>query len=249
MRARRGGMPHAAHRHQTRSSQRRREEYAMSDTALQRAVMEALAHNPHVRADEVVVETIDDRGDITLRGTVGSIVQQAEAVRTAARVPGVRHVEDGLGLRLMGIDGRADADTEAAVLDALGDDEAIHAGDIEVEVKDGAVALSGLVEVASQRDRAERIALGVPGVASVENRLRVWLTVSADDVAERVTDAIGRDAILGRDSITVRVTGNDVALSGSVRSPAHRDAAVAAAEAAPGVARVHDQITVGDGVC
>jgi osmotically-inducible protein OsmY len=221
----------------------------MFDTALQRAVMEALAHNPRVRADEVVVETLDDRGDITLRGTVGSIVQQAEAVRTAARVPGVRHVEDGLGVRLMGIDGRADADTEAAVLDALGADEAIHAGDIEVEVKDGAVTLSGLVEVSSQRDRAQRIALGVPGVASVENRLRVWLTVSADDVAERVTDAIGRDAILGREAITVRVTGNDVALSGSVRSPAHRDAAVAAAEAAPGVARVHDQITVGDGVC
>ena len=73
--------------------------------------------------------------------------------------------------------------------------------------------------------------------------------MSADDVAERVTDAIGGDAILGRDAITVRVSGNDVALSGSVRSPAHRDAAVAAAEAAPGVARVHDQITVGDGVC
>src|SRR4051812_13902581 len=189
----------------------------MSDTALSRAVMEALAHNPHVRADEVVVETIDDRGDITLRGTVGSIVQQAEAMRTAARVPGVRHVEDGLGVRLMGIDGRSDADTEAAVLDALGADDAIHAGDIDVEVKDDAVTLSGLVGVVSQRDRAERTALEAPGVASADTRLRVWLTVSADDVAERVTDAIGDDATPGRDSIPVRVTGNDVALSGSVR--------------------------------
>jgi osmotically-inducible protein OsmY len=81
---------------------------------------------------------------------------------------------------------------------------------------------------------------------SVDNRLRVWLTVSADDVAERVTDALGRDAIVGRDSITVRVTGNDVALSGAVASPAQRDAAIAAAEGAPGVARVHDEITVAD---
>jgi osmotically-inducible protein OsmY len=78
------------------------------------------------------------------------------------------------------------------------------------------------------------------------NRLRVWLKVSADDVAERVTDAIGRDAIVGLDAITVRVTGNDVVLSGAVTSAAHRDAAVAAAEAAPGVARVHDEISVGD---
>jgi len=220
----------------------------MSDTntALHRAVMEALASNPRVHADEIVVEVLDDSGDIVLRGTVGGLVQQAEAVRTATHVPGVRHVEDGLEVRLMGIDGRADADTEAAVLDALGADHEVHARDIDVDVRDGAVTLSGLVEVVSQRDRAERIALGVPGVASVNNKLRVWLTVSADDVAERVTDALGRDAILGRDSITVRVTGNDVALSGSVASPAHHDAAIAAAEAAPGVARVHDEITVGN---
>ena len=216
----------------------------MSDSDLHHAVMEALAYNPHVHADEIAVQALDERGDIVLRGTVGSIVQQAEAVRTATQVPGVRHVEDGLQVRLMGIDGQADADTEAAVLDALAADDVVHARDIEVEVKDGAVTLSGLVEVVSQRERAERIVLGVPGVASVDNRLRVWLTVSADDVAERVTDAIGRDALLGLDSIEVRVTGNDVVLSGAVTSPAHHDAAIAAAEAAPGVARVHDEITV-----
>ena len=215
-------------------------------TALHLAVMEALAYNPRVHADEIVVEVLDDRGDIVLRGTVGGLVQQAEAMRTASEVPGVRHVEDRLEVRLMGIDGRADADTEAAVLDALGADDQVHVRDVDVAVKDSAVTLSGLVEVASQRERAERIALSVPGVVSVDNRLRIWLTVSADDVAERVTDALGRDAVLGRDSITVRVTGNDVALSGAVASPAQHDAAVAAAEGAPGVARVHDELTVVD---
>jgi osmotically-inducible protein OsmY len=215
-------------------------------TTLQRAVMEALADNPLVHADEIAVQVLDGAGDIVLRGTVGSLVQRGEALRVAAAVPGVRHVEDGLGVDLMGIDGRDDADTEAAVLDALIADDEVHARDVEVDVDGGAVTLRGLVEVASQRERAQRIAMAVPGVASVENQLRVWLTVSADDVAERVTDAIGRDAILGRDSITVRVTGNDVALSGSVTSLAHRDAALAAAAAAPGVARVHDEITVRD---
>src|SRR3954451_13508196 len=47
---------------------------------------------PRVRADEVAVETLGDRGRIVLRGTVGGLVQQAEAVRTASGVPGVRHV-------------------------------------------------------------------------------------------------------------------------------------------------------------
>jgi osmotically-inducible protein OsmY len=218
----------------------------MSDSNLHHAVMAALADNPHVHADEIAVQALDDRGDIVLRGTVGSILQQAEAVRTTRQVPGVRHVEDGLQVRLMGIDGQADADTEAAVLDALAADDVVYARDIEVDVDDGAVTLRGLVEVVAQRDRAERIVLGVPGVASVDNRLRVWLTVSADEVAERITDALGRDALVGLDSIEVRVTGNDVVLSGAVTSPAHHDAAIAAAEAAPGVARVHDEITVED---
>jgi osmotically-inducible protein OsmY len=220
----------------------------MSDTdpALHAAVMEALAGNPRVRADEIVVETIGADGDIILRGTVGSLVQQAEAVRTAKAVPGVRRVEDGLEVRIMGIDGRADADTQAAVLDALAADAEVNARDIDVDVDGGAVTLNGLVGVLSQRDRAQRIALAVPGVASVDNKLRVLVTVSADDVAERVTNALGRDAIVGRETITVRVTGNDVALSGTVTSPAQRDAAIAAAQAAPGVARVHDEITVGE---
>ena len=218
----------------------------MSDSNLHHDVMEALAYNPHVHADEIVVETLGDSGDIALRGTVGSIVQQAEAVRTAERVPGVRRVDDELEVQIMGIDGRADADTEAAVLDALGADDDVRARDVHVEVNDGVVTLSGLVELVSQRDGAERIALGVPGVARVENRLRVWRTVSADDVAERVTDALGRDAIAGPDSITVRVTGNDVVLSGWVTSPGQHDVVIAAAEQAPGVARVHDEIIVGD---
>ena len=139
----------------------------MSDSNLHRAVMEALADNPHAA-----------RGDSARGATVGSSVPPAVAGRPATRVPGVRHVEDGLQVRLMGIDGRADADTEAAVLDALAADDVVHARDIEVEVKDGAVTLRGLVEVVSQRERAERVVLGVPGVVSVDHRLRVWLTVS-----------------------------------------------------------------------
>ena len=215
----------------------------MSDQSLQRAVMEALAGNPRVHATEIAVQ-VDD-GDALLRGTVGSLVQQVEAARTARAVAGVRHVDDRLAVRPLGIDGRADADTQAAVLAALIDDDRIHARGIDVRADDGVVTLSGTVEIASQRDLAERIALGVGGVERVRNELRVWLTVSADDVAERVTDAIGADAIVGADRITVIVSDNDVTLTGSVRSLEHREAAVAAAARAPGVMRVHNQLSIG----
>lgn len=151
----------------------------MSDHSLENAVMQALAGNRRVHADEIAVQAID--GAVILRGTVGSLVQQVEAARTARRVMGVQTVEDQLQVRPMGPDGRADADTQAAVLAALIDDDELHAADIDVGAKDGTVTLSGLVEFAANRDRAERVALGVAGVACVRNRLKVLVPAASYD--------------------------------------------------------------------
>jgi osmotically-inducible protein OsmY len=214
----------------------------VSDHALESAVMQALADNPLVHADEIAV---DDRGgDIVLRGTVGSLVQRAEAARTTRGVPGVRHVQDELQVRPLGIDGHVDADTEAAVLAALLDDDELHASLVEVEARDGTVTLNGLVELEWQRDKAERVAQGVGGVSRVVNRLRVWLKVSADEVAQRVNDAIDVGAIAGADEVTVSVADNDVTLTGTVASRQHREAVIAAAAATPGVVHVHDALVM-----
>ena len=161
----------------------------MSDSTLEKAVMDALADNRRVHADEIAVQAID--GAVILRGTVGSLVQQAEAARTARRVLGVRNVEDQLQVRPMGPDERADADTKAAVLAALIDDDDLHAANIDVKANDGTVTLSGLVEFARSRDRAERVALGVAGVAQVHNRLKVLVPVSPDDVPRRPSISAG----------------------------------------------------------
>jgi osmotically-inducible protein OsmY len=156
----------------------------------------------------------------------------------------VRAVDDQMRTRPVGAEHRTAAETEAAVLDALILDDAVPAYGIDVDVDGSKVTLCGAVDIASQRDAAERIALGVPGVSEVRNRLKVWLAVSAEDVAERVMDAIRVDAIVGADGITVTVRDNVVTLSGSVRSGEDRDAAVAAAARVPGVAGVRDEVRV-----
>jgi osmotically-inducible protein OsmY len=162
----------------------------MSDSTLERAVMDALADNRRVHADEIAVQAID--GAVILRGTVGSLAQDVEAARTARRVLGVRTVDDRLRVRPMGIDGRQDADTEAAVLAALIDDDELHGADIDVAVHDdGNVTLSGLVEHPSNRDRAERVALGVAGVAQVDNRLKVLVPVPVDELQSRINHGDG----------------------------------------------------------
>ncbi len=59
----------------------------MSDHRLEAAVMTALADNVLVNADQIAVEVIGGRA--TLRGTVGTLLQRAEVVRTARDVPGI----------------------------------------------------------------------------------------------------------------------------------------------------------------
>jgi osmotically-inducible protein OsmY len=86
----------------------------------------------------------------------------------------VRAVDDQLRTRPVGDDHRADAETEAAVLNALILDDAVPAYGIDVDVDGGEVTLRGAVDIASERDAAERIALRVPGVYEVRNRLKVW---------------------------------------------------------------------------
>jgi osmotically-inducible protein OsmY len=172
---------------------------------LEQNITDALASNPHVHSDEISVYVLG--GDVTLIGTVGSVVEREEAVRTTRHVTGVQGVTNRLRLGVSGASDHADADTEAVVLDTLNADAAVPASNIAVAVRDGAVTLSGLVDLVSQRDLAERDALAVPGVASVHNRLRVAFPVSAVDVAERIADPIGLDSIIGADSLNVTVSG------------------------------------------
>jgi osmotically-inducible protein OsmY len=147
----------------------------LSDLALRGRIIAALADAPNVDVAEIAVQCRDD-GDVVLRGSVVNLLQRAEAVRTARGVPGVRAVDDQLRTRPEGAEHRTGAEMEAAVLDALIRDDAVPAYgiDIDVDVDVGTVTLWGAVDIAAQRDAAERIALRVPGVSEVRNRLNVW---------------------------------------------------------------------------
>jgi len=55
----------------------------------------------------------------------------------------------------------------------LAGDSVVKGGALTVEVKDGAVTISGSVQSDKQKDKAERIAHKVKGVKSVTNQIKV----------------------------------------------------------------------------
>lgn len=212
----------------------------MFDQTLQRRIVAALDANPRVDDDEIAVECFDG-GHVVLRGRAESPDKSTQAVRTASGVPGVRTVDDQLSPRRRGTSHRADARTEAAVLNAFIADGALPAETMHVHASDGTVTLSGRVDFPYQREEAEEVAIAVPGVSETRNHLGVWIRASVNEVTELVTDAIGED---GADQLTVSAHHNVVTLSGTVRSAADRDAAVAAAASADWVVDVEDKIRV-----
>jgi osmotically-inducible protein OsmY len=130
----------------------------MSD--LKERVMQALADNPRVHADEIAVEVAE--GDVVhLHGTVGSPLQEAEAFDTARDVLGVNDVYNDLDVQPMGVD------------DTLIQSSDVPMQDVGVDADADTVTLRGEVATGAQRERAEALAYEVPGVKRVWNRLKV----------------------------------------------------------------------------
>jgi hyperosmotically inducible periplasmic protein len=55
----------------------------------------------------------------------------------------------------------------------LAQDQVVKGGGLKIDVKDGAVTITGKVESDTQKSRAEKLAKKVPGVKSVDNKIVV----------------------------------------------------------------------------
>ena len=96
-----------------------------------------------------------------------------------------------------------------------------------------------------QRQEYEFVTGNVPGVVDVDNQIALTTPQpTAGDVTQRSSGAFQRNANLDGEGLSVKTHGNVVTLGGAVSSWDERDAAVAAAWAAPGVAAVEDRIVV-----
>jgi len=205
-------------------------------------VNDELFWDPKIDSEEIAVSTKD--GVVTLRGTVGSYRQRREAQKAAERVWGVKEVDSELEVRILTEHRRDDAELRGDVLQALMLDSLVPIS-VDATVKNGLVTLNGAVDWQYQRDEAEFVAGNIVGISDVYNEIQlVRPTPEADDVQHAIKKAFTRNAKLDAHSLVVSTRDGTVSLSGTVHSWPERDAAVAAAWAAPGVTSVDDRLTV-----
>ncbi|MBL8279628.1 MAG: BON domain-containing protein [Pelomonas sp.] len=141
---------------------------------------------------------------------------------------------------------KTDLQLQSDVLAELQWDPPVHAARIGVDVKDGVVTLAGELDSAAQKWHALRAAQRVAGVQALASALTVRLPGpsphSDADIAAAVAHRLGWHAALENTSLGVLVDGGWVSLTGAVRWPYQRQAAVACVLPLRGVMGVHDNI-------
>jgi osmotically-inducible protein OsmY len=212
------------------------------DTDLTADVGDELFWDP--KLDSTAIAVSADGGNVTLRGTVGSLREKHEAVKAAQRVFGVISVDNQLQVKLMNDAKRADADLRGDVLQALMLDSLVPKT-VDAKVDDGFVTLTGTANWQYERDEADFVASNIVGALDVYDKIELkYPTPDRGDVKESIKKAYKRNAALDADDLHVSTDNGSVTLKGTVSSWAEHDEAIDAAWAAPGVTSVNDDLTV-----
>jgi hyperosmotically inducible periplasmic protein len=142
-----------------------------------------LTADPEVKRYQIDVDTLD--GVVTLRGKVESETMKASAEKIARDTDGVRNVVNELMVEDQEASDRreennADLNVKTAVGRALTGDDDVRRVNVDVDVVDGVVTLSGVVHNEAEAAEAERLAREVEGVKDVKNELKVEQKTEGD---------------------------------------------------------------------
>lgn len=140
-----------------------------------------------------------------------------------------------------------DAELSGRILAALALDGQVQSDDLRVFVEDGVVTLLGTVDTPFERSEAKRVALWVPGVKRVDDRLTVSIDqyLADDELLEGVQAALAAEPLAARHSIDAHIRHGAVTLRGRVDTLAEERAALEAAEKVKGVREVVSRLKVG----
>jgi osmotically-inducible protein OsmY len=124
----------------------------------------------------VQVDVDDEARIVHLQGTVGTMADRTRANEIATAVVGTsgRVLNE---LTVEGLTSRSADDFDGQITDRLDEildsDAVLRERDVNVEVTNGMVAITGEVRTAEEKSRAEQLVRAAPGVKDVANGLQI----------------------------------------------------------------------------
>jgi osmotically-inducible protein OsmY len=213
-----------------------------NDTHLQLEVIAELNWDPSVTAAHIGVAA--NAGVITLSGEVESYAEKSAAEQAARRVKGVVGLAQEIKVQLPFERERGDDQIVEAVLDRLAWDVSVPSDSIQVQVEQGWVTLSGIVDHHFQRQAAEQDVLRLHGVVGISNHISIKPHVNTANISNDISYALHRSWYPDPDAITVTAEDGKVRLSGNVHSWHAREVAAETAWGAPGATEVENLLSV-----
>ena len=144
-----------------------------------------------------------------------------------------------------------DAEIASKVKAKLAADPEVNPFEIDVDVTDGVVRLSGTVETAADRTEAGRLAADTEGVVSVDNELDLGDKTAREEIDDasivaRVKAKLAADLEVAATNIDVDSEMGVVTLTGMVKTADARQEAEDLAAGTDGVRSERNNLTVGD---
>lgn len=214
-----------------------------TDAQLKADVTDELKWDDAVDASDVGVMVKD--GVVTVTGHLDSFAEKHAIEHAVRRVAGVRGIALELDAKHAGGDPPSDSEIARAAAEALRLNTLVPRGKVQVEVENGWVTLAGQVDWGYQSASAEQRIRPLAGVRGLFNEIIIKTRIDQEDIAQRITAALTRQAVRESRHIGIAVEGGVVTLSGTVHSIAEHDAAVGVAFSSPGVSQVVDRLRVG----
>jgi osmotically-inducible protein OsmY len=208
---------------------------------LERDVVDELDWDLLVGSSRILVKA--EHGAITLTGVAYTYEESLLAEDDAQNVSGVKEVHNELLIGPLG-EAIADAYIAAACTAALDATRMVPNGSVNARVSDGWVTLSGQVRNHFQWRVAKRAVSRVAGVRGITEEVVIDADPIPGDVADRVTKALKRTALLENACVVVSNVGSTIYLDGTVGSYAAKRKAEDAAWNAPGVTNVVNRTTI-----
>ncbi|QDV40482.1 Osmotically-inducible protein Y precursor [Stieleria neptunia] len=198
---------------------RRAGRYASAtDESIRQTLDRAFANDPVVFPFADSISSTVQSGVVTLDGTVGRLRVKNEAERLAMDVVGVARVINELEVRY---GGKPPSDAEIIRLSqqALSRSPNLDRRDFRIHCQAAHVSLYGLVESEFEKQLAEWIVDGVPGVVHVNNALAVqddWKPKADDQIREDLERKLQLALFDTSNQIDVEVSDGVVILTGEV---------------------------------
>lgn len=213
-----------------------------NDEEIRDDIIAELEWDPKIESTEIGV-TVKD-GAVALLGVVGSYAEKLAAEQAAKRVRGVRAIAEQIRVRLPSERSVTDDNIAERIAHVLEWNTGVPNNNIQAEVRNGFVTLTGEVEWNYQREAAKDLVAGIKGVSAVSNMIRVKSRIAKADITREISRALQRNADFEASRIKVDVDGGKVTLNGDVKAWYERKLVEDAVWAAPGVTQVTDNLRI-----